>query len=147
MSADTFRGGVESERRRYPRIPIKLEVQFKCVGKGKVYNSHVHWAEDLGAGGLALRSRRLLKVGQMLLVTLFLPPAGGREKRRIQEPVTAKNGVAVSVLSRVAWNSSRPDGSYLLGIQFLDLDRNERKLLKGFLVEYQLDSPDSPLYQ
>jgi len=46
----------------------------------------------------------------------------------------------------VAWCGGKGKKQHQLGLQFLDLNREHRKVLKAFLVEYGLDHPNSNLY-
>ncbi len=144
MAVD-YKGQTRAEHRRYPRIQMKLWVHFKCLDKGTISQDLESLAEDLGAGGMAMRSDRKLQMGQLLMLTLYLPPEGKRESSDTLI-YSEKDSVPISILSRVVWCSAAADQEYLLGVQFLDLDRQDRKSLKAFLVDYDLDKPDSKLY-
>jgi c-di-GMP-binding flagellar brake protein YcgR len=144
MPAD-FKGQTQAENRRYPRIHLKLWVHFKCLDKGVSALDLESLAEDLGAGGMAMRSDRDLKPGQLLMLTLYLPPASKRES--VETLIySEKESLPVAVLSRVVWSAAAADGEFLVGVQFLDLEAKDRRTLKTFLVDYNLDQPDSKLY-
>ncbi len=146
MANEEFRGETGAERRRYPRMPIKLQVSYKCIEKGIISKPEAYLAEDLGAGGLAMRSPRSLDSGQMLMLNLFLPPADTEGTDKNLSIFTEEECVMVGILSRVAWCTAFREEGYLIGVQFLDLDRDDRRRLKDFLTNFQLDAPDSSLY-
>ncbi len=146
MAKEEFRGETGAERRRYPRMPIKLQVSYKCIEKGIISKPEAYLAEDLGAGGVAMRSPRSLDLGQMLMLSLFLPPADDEGKDKDLNIITEEECVTVGILSRVAWCTSFREDGYLVGLQFLDLDRDDRRRLKDFLMNFKLDAPDSSLY-
>jgi c-di-GMP-binding flagellar brake protein YcgR len=144
MPAD-YTGQTRAENRRYPRIQIKLWVHFKCLDKGERDVDLESLAEDLGAGGMAMRSDRDLKPGQRLKLTLYLPPVGKRESGATLI-YSEKESLPVSILSRVVWCAATADREFMAGVQFLELESKDRTTLKTFLVDYNLDQPDSNLY-
>jgi hypothetical protein len=144
MPAD-YTGQTRAENRRSPRIHLKLWVHFKCLDKGMSPLDLESLAEDLGAGGMAIRSDRDLKPGQLLMLTLYLPPVGKRESEATLI-YSEKESLPVPILSRVVWCTATTDREFLAGIQFLDLESKDRGTLKSFLVDYSLDQPDSQLY-
>ena len=70
-----FKGEAGAERRKFPRIPLKLRMNFQCLAKDSVSPAEEHLAEDLGAGGLAMRSRVRLEKNQILAISLYVPRA------------------------------------------------------------------------
>jgi c-di-GMP-binding flagellar brake protein YcgR len=131
------------ERRRFLRKPLQMELEYQSLKKSTispVQNSQTH---DVSAGGLAMVSNRPLEQDQLLLVTLYLPAAA---------PAKAESKAAIphntaTILSRVAWCLPTPNKDYFrLGIQFLDLAKDDRKQLKSFLVNWKLDRKNSKLY-
>jgi c-di-GMP-binding flagellar brake protein YcgR len=98
---------------------------------------------DMSAGGLSLVCNRALDPDQLLLVTLYIPP----EKSGVVSKAKIPKGEMATVLSRVAWCQPSPNEEYFrLGIQFLDLAREDRQRLKSFLVNKKLDRKNSRLY-
>ncbi|MCK5242129.1 PilZ domain-containing protein [bacterium] len=146
MTEEQFRGETGAERRRFERKTIKLQVSYRCLDRGNISNDKTNLAEDLGAGGLLMHSKHALEKDQILMLTLFLPPAEERDKGDLTKDIPKEESNAVEILSRVAWSAPAKTGSHMVGIQFLDLDQNNRKWLKEFLVDFSLDQPDSPLY-
>jgi len=148
MYRGLFKGKTIVEARRHPRLPLKLDLKYRVLIRGKTvqFESSRSLAQDLGAKGVALRSRRDLKEGQLLTMMLYLPP----DRRRKPGGETVANPETecqkVNILARVAWSKKTDKGEYLIGAEFLDIDPEHRKILKKFLVDYQLDDIHSVLY-
>jgi len=140
MTTD-YQGETTAERRRYVRKAMQLKVQFRFMEKDVVSKPQTDLLEDLGAGGLAMVTKQSLRKGQLLMISLELPANNDEQCREI---ISGKS--KVSILSRVAWVKPNQNGSYTIGVEFLDLEPGERQLLKAFLIEYELDQPDSELY-
>ncbi len=141
-----FNAETRAEHRRYPRTLIKLRVHYKCLQKGDVSRALDSLAEDLGAGGMAMRMGQKLEPGQLLMVAVFLPKTDKRAEI-IDTPVfLEKDCITVSILSRVVWCTMKKDHEYIAGIEFWDLNREHRKQFKDFLIDFNLDKPDSDLY-
>ncbi len=138
--ASVYEAKTKAERRRYERRAMHLKLRFQCLDKDYVSPIQNDLAEDLGAGGLAMMSDRDLKPGQLLMLTLMLPDKEDLDRGRLTE------SAEVNLLSRVAWSKPASQGGFVIGIQFLDLEPAERQLLKAFLVEFELDQPDSGMY-
>jgi len=146
MSLEKFSGETAAERRRFPRVPLKLKLYYQCLEKDSVSPPESNLAKDLAAGGLAMYSERVLRQNQLIMLTLYLPLP---EKRRTPEGGEAgfaeDECQAVNILARVAWCAPAHKVGFQLGMQFLDMDRDDRKTLKEFLIDYRLYQPDSPL--
>jgi hypothetical protein len=145
VSAERFMGEAGAERRRYPRMPLRLRLSYQCLERGSVAPPEKNLAQDLAAGGLAMHCERVLPQGQLLMLQLFLPPAKAGAPDTGTEYHEEESSV-VSILSRVAWCAPARKGGFDLGVQFLDMDRDDRQTMKGFLGEYRLFPPDAPLY-
>ncbi|MEW6516464.1 MAG: PilZ domain-containing protein [candidate division FCPU426 bacterium] len=146
MPDAVFNGETGAERRKFVRRPIKLKVTYRCLERDHVSTVRSDLAEDLGAGGLLLRTHQPLKADQVLMLTLFLPPQDRRQPAMEHLTCPEEECQRVEILSRVAWSAAAPSNGFLAGVQFLDLEQNHRKWLKEFLVEFQLDQPNSQLY-
>jgi c-di-GMP-binding flagellar brake protein YcgR len=129
MTPDVFSGEAQAERRRHPRVPLKLRLAYQCLEKGNVSPAEKNLGKDLAAGGLAMSSKTPLVLNQLLMMTLYLPAAEKREE--------VEEGQPVNILSRVAW-CSRRESDFEIGVQFLDMDRDDRKTMKNFLIDYRL---------
>lgn len=146
MAEEIYRSTIKAENRRYPRVRFKLLVKFKRLKKGEVSQPEAAQAEDLGARGIAMRSAHPMRLGQLLMVTLMIPAENKRDKVSEAEPLLEKECMPVDVLSRVAWCRPYDDKEYMLGVEFLDPDPHHRSRLKAFLVDFNLDQPNSALY-
>ena len=143
MEPKVFQGRTQAERRKYPRIPLKMWVHFQCLKEGDASPASLEsLAEDLGAGGLAMRSDLHLEQGQMLMVTLYLPPAAKRAQPDDTLIYAEGECLTAVVLSRVIWCRPLKDKEFMVGVKFLDLDGESRRSLKDFLKDYQLDQPN-----
>jgi c-di-GMP-binding flagellar brake protein YcgR len=146
MAHEEFRAQTHAENRRYPRLNFKLWVHFRCLSKGEVSEPLESLAEDLGTQGMAMRSDHPLRVGQLLRTTLYVPPES-RRKSAEETPIYEETDcLPVEILARVVWCNPLESGEYMLGIQFLDPNPAHRNRLKSFLVDYELDDPNSALY-
>jgi len=148
MVVKTHRGEIKAEFRRYPRVPLKVRVSYQFRKKGepeKVVASR-SLAEDLGTQGLAMRSHQDMRVGQILTLTMFIPPPARREDLSDARVVPVHECLPVAILARAVWCKRLEEQKYLIGIQFLDIEPQDRHALKSFLVDYRLDDQDSPLY-
>ncbi|MEW6515471.1 MAG: PilZ domain-containing protein [candidate division FCPU426 bacterium] len=136
------------ESRRYPRIPLRMKLKYRILIRGEKSRFEVSHslADDLGAKGLAMSSQSPLQGGQLLTLTLFLPPESKRRELVDASVFKEDECNLVSILARVAWSKPRGEGRYAVGVEFLDLEPSSRKLLKQFLVDFELDDMNSPLY-
>jgi c-di-GMP-binding flagellar brake protein YcgR len=131
------------ERRRFRRESLQLGLKFRALKKNAISKPQTSKSGDLSAGGLSMVCNRPLEPDQLLLVTLFIPTAA------VVAPGSkpTQSGEMATVLSRVAWCQPTSNDDYFrLGIQFLDLAREDRQRLKSFLVEKKLDHKNSRLY-
>ncbi len=149
MIEHLFQGETAAEARRFPRIPLRMNLQYRVLVKGEAptFHSSRSLAEDLGAKGLAMRSRHELAPGQLLTVVLFLPP---EEKRRdlIDASIYPEAECQkVNILARAAWCKAVGEGRFMVGVEFLDLEPQDRQELKRFLADYELVDMDSPLFK
>jgi hypothetical protein len=127
-----------AERRRFPRLAINVGVHCNSFDEGRIVHQLSNYSENLGVGGLSVRSEKKLPQDLSLLVSFFLPIQ--RRSVILQPSVT----LPVIARSRVAW--CRPvAGDFLLGLEFLDINRYSRNIFKAFLDLYQLDG--GPLLQ
>jgi len=145
MVAATKNTNVFAERRRYPRVLMKMAINFKTLRRGEVSRSMKSHSEDFGAGGLAMHSSQKMRRGQLLMLNLFIPVSGKMKRSNEIQDFTKTRCQTTSILSRVAYCLQVND-TYKLGVQFLDLDKSNRKLLKAFLLKCQLIKPSSKLY-
>jgi hypothetical protein len=138
----------QAENRRFPRIRLKLTVHYRKLKQGVLSAPEATHALDFGAQGMAMRGPQAMRIGQLLLATLLVPP---REKRKTGPEETdltcsSEECIPIQILSRVAWCQPQGGNNFLLGIKFLDLKPEHQHLFREFLVEFNLDRPDSAHY-
>lgn len=143
---DFFKGETRAENRRHPRVQMKLWIHYRELTKGELSHPGESLAEDLGTQGMAMRSDHPMRAGQLLRITLFLPPEEKRRGVQDMEVYTEEECLPVDILSRVVWCQETDQHEYILGVQFLDPEPRHRNRLKEFLIDYNLDKPDSALY-
>ncbi len=134
-----------NDRRRYPRKPLKLKAYFKFVSRGKVSQIFESRTEDLGAGGVGLMSEIAMPVGEMLMLSLWLPWRSSNEEED-RGGLGNEDCIQVAVVSRVVWCSPSQEKFYRVGVEFLELDNYSRQQLKAFLIAQSMDWGKSNLY-
>lgn len=134
------------EKRRFPRETLKVWVHYKTFKNGKISDPLESLTDNISAGGLGLRSDKEINPGQMIMVTLYLPPEESRKEAQDTMIFEESMCVPVSVLSKVAWCQTASDNEYRFGVQFLEMDDYSRSVLKMYLEHYHLYSTDSPVF-
>jgi len=100
-------------KRRFQRIPLHLPVQYKKRGEAQFYNAV---CDNLSAGGMGFVS------------PAFIPP---ETLVMLEIKILSK---ALRPIGKIAWASSIPHtGKNYLGIQFLELDPQEKDYLKEYM--------------
>ncbi len=108
----------ETERRRSPRIPIRIQIEYETP-EGFFQD----YMRNLSLGGIFIETQRPLPVHTRLKVQFRLPD--------MNVPIMA-DGVVVHTL-RVG-RSKAPGGG--MGIRFSDVDRHGRELLEEYLKRH-----------
>ncbi|MEW6516194.1 MAG: PilZ domain-containing protein [candidate division FCPU426 bacterium] len=146
MNPTQYSGETSAERRRYPRIPLTLSIQFMLVNREKLSPAFETVSADLGVEGLAMTCEKKLEAEQKVLLTLLVPENASNKLRQFDDQVCDDKGcIPVAVLSRVAWCQHRNGKKYLVGVQFLEITETGRDILKTFFVDYKLDYSKSSL--
>ena len=141
MTAE-FPSHIFVERRCALRLALQLRFSYQCLSRGNVTPAEAGLSTSISAGGVSWHSERELSKGQLLMLTLALPC--GKTQQPGDEP--GPSGASVHILSRVAWSSPSAQGGFNLGVQFLDMDRDDRSSMRRFLEDYQLYPANSRLY-
>jgi hypothetical protein len=142
-----FKGSTQAEHRRFPRAKIKLWVHFKLLDQENSQTDLESMSEDFGAGGIAMRSDHDLEPGQHLMLMIYLPKKEYRVPSDLDMLIFPEEEcLPVTVLSRVVWVKELEDHEFIMGVKFLAPDQQQLKLLKEFLVDFNLDNPDSKLF-
>jgi len=136
-----------AERRHYHRLPLKMTLKYRSVEKNKISPLRSSRSDDLSAGGLGMHSLTRLKQGQMVVMSLVIPRGQKNIDVKAVRAFTKASGRLTSILSRVVYCSpADKKKKYKLGIQFLDLDTESRKLFRQFLIKSRLLKSTSRLY-
>jgi c-di-GMP-binding flagellar brake protein YcgR len=112
---------IMDERRKYPRVSVKVPVQYKNI---KTLSEPLVGAltRDMGEGGIRFIGNEFLSLANRLVITVALP-APQR---------------SVKIISKVAWIRKVPMGDqYEVGGQFLSMSDEDKQELKSFLVKPQ----------
>lgn len=134
------------DRRQHRRASMKIMVNYKSVKKDQVSSLRKSHSQDLSAGGLGMHSISKLQKGQMLAVELFIPRGKKQVKAKQILDFSQDKCHTTPILCRVVYCAPTRNSKYKLGIQFLDLDKENRKVLRDFLLQCQLIKPASRLY-
>lgn len=131
------------DRRRFPRIPLKLCVKYKTIVNGKLSDSFENHTDNLCAGGVGVRSPHPFEPRQMMMVHVLLPPE--EQWPAVQEHYcyTEDDGILVVARAHVVWCSPVNENEYRLGLEFVELDHHSRERLKRFLAELK-HGPEPP---
>jgi c-di-GMP-binding flagellar brake protein YcgR len=121
--------GVDNfERRRYPRFPVTLPIEYWQIDKSK---SRPGRTIDVSAGGLLLHLSEPMEIGQILELTLFI--TSGPDL----------NSIEALVRVEVVWQdtSLREGKDYRIGVDFVDVSPEDMDKLKNFLNTLEIRIP------
>lgn len=146
MNPVHYTGETSAERRRYPRLPLTLSIQFMLVNREKLSPAFETLSADMGVEGLAMTCEKKLELEQKVLLTLLVPENASSKLRQFDGQVgTEKGCIPVALLSRVAWCQNQGGKKYRVGVQFLEITETGRDILKAFFFDYKLDYSKSSL--
>jgi hypothetical protein len=100
--------------RAHPRVSRKLRVHYATVAE-----MSMTFTDEIGGGGLRLRTHKILEAGAPMVVHLDVPDAK-------DAPLTLE--------ARVVW-SKREGGHYLVGLELVNLPPAEAERLAALLHE------------
>ncbi|MDA8027226.1 MAG: PilZ domain-containing protein [Actinomycetota bacterium] len=108
--------GAVLQRREYVRVPTVLGISVFAMEAGKARSNFTTVAIDISQGGMRIRSRENVKVGQQLKISFLI------------------DGSAVGLNSVV--KSNFPDGT--LGVEFVDVPPNVAKSICRLVYKTQV---------
>jgi c-di-GMP-binding flagellar brake protein YcgR len=115
-----FRYGIiDFERRGYPRVKVRLPIEYRRVHLATKQSAR---AGNVGEGGFGIFFPERLEIGEQLKVKLFLS-SGPRL-------------VTVDALVEVVWmdmEAVESSGEYRSGVKFIDISEEAVAKLKAFL--------------
>lgn len=111
------------EKRRFPRFSVDVEVHWKKITSADEKTAqHISHSKDASIGGVCLVLHPGIIIGHTLQLDIQLP--GGRTVR-----TTGK----VMWINPEAHVKGRPGAVYEGGIEFVDLNEEDRKEIESFL--------------
>ena len=107
----------QEEKRRFKRIDSSLSVQFKNLRQpADIANGSL--TRNVSEGGVCFKTSKFISLACRLVLEINLPNA--------PKPIKA--------ISKVAWIRKVPSSDqYELGNQFLEITREDRSLITGFV--------------
>jgi c-di-GMP-binding flagellar brake protein YcgR len=127
--------GNNPERRRSPRLGLRLWVKFKTIVNGKISEAFENFSDNISAGGLGIRRQQPFSKQQMMMIRLFLPPEKKWEKIKENATYIGDEALEIMARSRVVWCSPVNPNEFRIGLEFLELDRYSQERLREFLME------------
>jgi c-di-GMP-binding flagellar brake protein YcgR len=134
------------EKRKCARREFKLWVHYKVIHNGKISDKLESLTQDLSAGGVGLKADHELQPGQMMMITLYLPPENKRFSLEETLITDEANCLPISILSRIAWCKEEQEKEFRFGAQFIELDEISRELLGKYFEHYQLQTKGSLIF-
>jgi uncharacterized protein (TIGR02266 family) len=107
-----------ADNRKYPRVPFSVKVTNHVSGSFSYYQ-----ATNISIGGMFLKADEPLPVGAVLDLRFSLPDSDNRERDlQIQAQV-------------IRVQAPSPDGQFPsgMGVKFLTLPRDARKIVRSFV--------------
>lgn len=117
-----------SEKRKHPRIDIRIPLKYKEL-RATSPVSRGALTKNLSVGGVRFHSDRFISLSCRMVVEINLP--------LISKPLRA--------ISKVAWIRKIPAGDdYEIGNQFLDMKREDRSLITDFIKKVIIQPTANP---
>jgi len=118
--------------RQYQRLPRPYKVEAKLLqfplSPHPVISAPCY---DIGAGGLCVESPRTLNIGDLMQIRVHVPRLN-KYSPRFFKAYENDADQYVQCIGKVAW--VRPSsGKYLIGLNFTDIDPDQRKALQGLV--------------
>ncbi|MBN1595766.1 PilZ domain-containing protein [candidate division FCPU426 bacterium] len=141
MKDEKGKGDTFAERRRHPRLPLKMLVHYLPLEKTSAEMRQESQTLNIGIGGIAMRSDRELAVNEYIVVDLFIPPENKRDTMNFMAVCPEAECHSITVQSRVAWCSPFVEKKYIIGVEFIDMAAADLHYLQAFLQEYKIPDP------
>ena len=114
------------ERRKFVRAGVQSNIKWmKDVAGPQKDIEHKDITKNIGGGGVCIITAEELETGERLLLEIELP-----------------TGDSIRSRGRVAWTSKfefkggKQETGYEIGVEFLDINEHDRKLVEKFVFEY-----------
>ena len=114
------------EQRRYPRIPLAFNAQYRLYGQlGQAW--HTVRVVDVSAVGIRFESQDVLEVMEAVELELFLPG--------LRQPLIVRGAVI--------WTHVTPSGTTESGVEFQHVESTQQAQLDE-LVQFVMKRPQRP---
>ena len=111
----------EKDKRVYKRLRMELNMRYRILQPNlEVSDEHLTTAQNLSAGGLAFCTNEKLRMGLTLQLAVELPIS--------ETPI-----VCLSRITRI--EGPLKNGSFMIGVCFLDMTSSDRTQLDQFVKE------------
>lgn len=123
--------GKERERRKHKRHTVEQKAAYAPldVFHKPVYHESV--ALDISEAGVSFYSENNYKIGDMVLVSVYLP-GWEKEKTGFIKPASKSSFEPLNVLVKVCW-IAKAGNRYKVGSEFVNIDPEHQKALVKFL--------------
>ena len=119
-----------SDRRRHPRAPIELKVEYK-----RLNSFFADYTRNISRGGTFIRTKRPLDVGTEFVFRLVVP--------RLEKPLELHGRVQWVVTAEDADDEREPG----MGIGFIYDSEADRERIAGIVERLMVDSLGNVLYE
>ncbi len=104
------------KRRHAQRAPLNRPVELMAGGRALIARG-----VEVGTGGMSVWCEKQIQAGEMVTVNFHLPGSASQ----------------LTAMARVAWQKPAPGGQawWRIGLQFVALPREERQLLRSFILK------------
>ncbi len=119
----------QPERRRYPRIPKNVFVEWHLAGDSEAVKEST--SSNLSLGGIAIESSEKLEIGTKIILNIFIPDFDefkpGFQNADPNHPLT------IETSGEVRYQNLRKNGKYETGIEFTAIDMDDMVGLHLFM--------------
>jgi c-di-GMP-binding flagellar brake protein YcgR len=122
---------MNDDRRQYQRIPVGATVTFQELTFSRDTESSESVYRDVSGGGLLLSSQREQPLGTLLKMEIHVPGWGKHQNHF--GPVHELDQRPLVAIGQVVRVEAMDDGSYELGIKFLNVYPDDQTALLKFI--------------
>ena len=113
-----------AERRKYARLRASI-VEYCPIERSTV--REMTFTENLGGGGICFLASERLQEGTLLSLKIYLS--------NMSQPISAKGKVAW--IQNSSFLDSRKSQNYDLGVEFIEIDEEDRKKILDYTIKYR----------
>lgn len=116
---------IRVQRRRYVRVPIVLNIQYKLKDVDRIYYTY---SKDISGGGIRIVLPEPLKIHDIVEIRVELPSP--------ELPIDCEGEIAWVDTQEIIVNKRREEITHA-GVRFTSIEEKERERLIKFLFNYQ----------